>query len=345
MKKITAIICTLALLTAFTGCDSKETSGGVPESTENSDSAPISTDDPESAPDSSENPESDPESSESKSEQKLSDEQLKMISELDIQSFAGPDGETVRAADAADVFKAEAAHTKDGSPGFKMDSAMKSDDIEIDSDGNLIEPEIESTVLRYDFAYLRYCRPLFYKGELLDEADEQKMIDELPDDKWFKVRAGDKLDCGLTVKKSVYERFPVETSFPTRDNYVEFDGELTLEGLLYTITNDRDYLVKQGDLTFIPDPTKTSNIPDCTQQVDPENVIRRSVYGEDYVLTDGGATWIVGTVDGIDKDYIFGDDELVRVKVTLKNIRYGGIFTCDMPAFYAEIADIDRIDE
>lgn len=344
MKKITAIICTLALLTAFTGCENKETSGGVPESSTGN-SATESTENSDSTPNSTDNSESAPESSESKPEHKLSDEEMKLISELKLKSFVGPDGETVKAEDADCVFDTRSEHTEVGSPGFKMDSAMKSDDIEIDSDGNLIEPEIESTVLRYDFAYLRYCRPLFYKGELLDEADEQKMIDELPDDKWFKVRAGDKLDCGLTVKKAVYERFPVETSSPTRDNYVEFDGELTLEGLLYTVPNDRDYLVKQGDLTFIPDPTKTNGIPDCTQQVDPENVIRRSVYGEDYVLTDGGATWIVGTVDDIDKSYIFGDDELVRVKVTLKNIRYGGILTCDMPAFYAEIADIDRIDE
>lgn len=64
----------------------------------------------------------------------------------------------------------------------------------------------------------------------------------------------------------------------------------------------------------------------------------------DFILTDGQAAWSVGTVDDIDKDYIFGDDELARVKVTLTNVKYGGFVSIDLPAFYAEIVDIERID-
>lgn len=58
----------------------------------------------------------------------------------------------------------------------------------------------------------------------------------------------------------------------------------------------------------------------------------------------GGNGWIIGKADDIDADGIFRGEELVRVKVTLKNIRCGGILTVDMPAFYAEIVDIERID-
>ena len=237
-------------------------------------------------------------------------------------------------------------HTEEGSPGFKSDSAMVSNKVEVDADGNIINPKSESTVLRYDFAYIRYRRPLFYKGEMLDKAAEQTMIDELPEDKWFKVKAGDKLDCGLTVKKAVYERFPVETHAATRDNYIEFDGEITLEGLLFAVNNNNDYLVEMDDLTFTPDPTKTNGIPDCIVELNTSTnyVISRMMYSDgDYVLTDGGAAWIIGTIDDIDKDYIFGDDELVRVKVTLTNVKYGGILSVDLPAFYAEIVDIERV--
>lgn len=330
MRKRTLTLMALALAAVLlVGCSKKENSDSQTDSTSIQTSVNEST-----------------ESGESELKQKLSDEEMKLISELKIQSFVGPDGEIVQATDAADVFDTEAPHTEIGSPGFKFNSKAISDEMEFDADGNMIDPEMVSTVLRYDFAYIRYRRPLFYKGEMLDEAAEQKMIDELTEDKWFKIKEGDKLDCGLMVKKAVYERFPVETCVPTRDNYIEFDGEITLEGLLYTVKNDRDYLVKTGDLTFIPDPTKTSGIPDCTRELDPNNFISRRTYngGSTYVLTDGGVDWIIGTVDDIDKDYIFGDDELVRVKVTLKNIKYGGILTVDMPAFYAEIADIERVD-
>lgn len=333
----------VAALSGFTGCNA-----GNPEGSESSISAPESTVNVIDSSDSADIPnssESEPESTDGFPEQRLSGEQLEMISKLKIQSFVGPDGETVRAADASDVFDGAAPHDEIGSPGFKFDSKAFNDEAKFDADGNPISPERVSTVLRYDFAYIRYCRSLFYRGELLDDVTEQQMIDELPDNKWFKVKAGDKLDCGLTVKKAVYERFPVEVSDSTRDNYIEFDGEITLEGLLTAAKNDDDYLARIGDLGFTPDPTKTSGIPDCTHQLDPDNVISRQMYSRgDFILTDGKAAWIVGTVDDIDKDYIFGDDELARVKVTLTNVKYGGFVSIDLPAFYAEIVDIERID-
>ncbi|MDE7234624.1 MAG: hypothetical protein K2N29_06130, partial [Ruminiclostridium sp.] len=226
----------IAALAGFTGCNTGN-SGGEVES-DSSISAPEST---VGNSNSLNNSDSKPESSESEPEQKLSDEQLEMISKLKIQSFVGPDGETVRAEDASDVFDGAAPHDEIGSPGFKFDSKAFNDEAKFDADGNPISPERVSTVLRYDFAYIRYCRPLFYRGELLDDVTEQQMIDELPENKWFKVKAGDKLDCGLTVKKAVYERFPVEARDSTRDNYIEFDGEITLEGLLTAAKNDDDY--------------------------------------------------------------------------------------------------------
>lgn len=243
----------VAALSGFTGCNA-----GNPEGSESSISAPESTvngidssDSADSAdiPDSSE---SAPESTDGFSEQRLSGEQLEMISKLKIQSFVGPDGETVRAEDASDVFDGAAPHDEIGSPGFKFDSKAFNDEAKFDADGNPISPEMVSTVLRYDFAYIRYCRPLFYRGELLDDVTEQQMIDELPENKWFKVKAGDRLNCGLAVKKAVYERFPVEARDSTRDNYIEFDGEITLEGLLTAAKNDDDYLSRIGDLGLRP---------------------------------------------------------------------------------------------
>ena len=328
-----ALLMSIMLTGCSTGNSDSQSSGDNSESlSESTESAPEST-------------ESEPEDTESEPEHKLSDGEMKLVSELKLKSFVGPDGETVYAEDADYVFDTLTEHTEAGSQGYKSGSECYSDDFEVDENGELTDPEIITTVLRYDFAYIRYCRPLFYMGERLDDDVEQKMIDGLPEDKWFKVKAGDKIDCGLTVKEAVYERFTVESHWPTRDNYIEFDGDITLEGLLFTAKDDGNYLTKMGDLVFMPDATKTNGIPDSTDQFEPDNVITRTMYNGSYVLYDGGAAgWVVGTVDDIDKNYIFRDDEIVRVKLTLTNIRYGGISTGIIPAFYAEIIDIERAD-
>ena len=159
-------------------------------------------------------------------------------------------------------------------------------------------------------------------------------------------KGGDKLDCGLTVKKAVYERLPVQTNYPTRDNYIEFDGEITLEGLLFTVQNNRDYLTQPGDLVFSPDATKTSGLPVSNAQFenDYDAYYTTGPNGEFVMMDIGSYGWQIGKADEIDRDAIFGDDEVVTVKVTLRNVRYGGIYTYDMPSIYAEIVDIDRID-
>lgn len=339
-KPVTAIITAAIILASFTACTSNsEPDGGVSNNL-----SAISDDLVNSGNfhnnENSEAADPDPQKPE------LSENAKKLLSEIDVKSFTGPDGETVQAADAADIFDTRTEYVRDGSTGFKFDAAVKSDKYEFDENGAMIDPERTFTVLRYDFAYLRYCRPLFYRGEMPDKETEQKMISELPEDKWFKVKAGDKLDCGLTVKKALYERFPVDTKDAMRDNYIEFDGELALEGVLTYSKNDRAYASSMGDLSFIPDPTKTSGIPDCTIGMDTDDSVSRFMFSADnFLLFDGSGGWAVGTVDDIDKDYIFGDDDLVRVKVTLKNLVYNGKISTDFPLFYAEIVDIERVEE
>ena len=65
MKKITAIICTIAMLAALTACDNKETSGSVPENPGSStgNSAPEITQNSTDNPESTDNSDSTPESS------------------------------------------------------------------------------------------------------------------------------------------------------------------------------------------------------------------------------------------------------------------------------------------
>lgn len=280
-------------------------------------------------------------------ESKLSEEEQTLISKLKQQNFLGPDGETVKAEDASYVFDTNSDFIEDGSSNSKFKTVMY-DDVAFDENGEMIEPELISTVLRYNFAYIRYCRPLFYAGEVLNESEREELINSIDDVKWFKVKAGDKLDCGLTVKKALYEHFPVIYGNPTRDNYIEFDGEITLEGVLYTAQSTRDYLTQPGDLIFAPDPAKTRGIPAITNDFSSSsNNIFYSLgsSGIPFVMSDiGSYGWIIGKADEIDKNEIFGDEELVPVKVTLTNVKAGGYTNPDMPTIYAEIVDIERIE-
>lgn len=264
------------------------------------------------------------------SESKFTEEQLKLLEPPAITSFLGPDGETLLAEDAVDIYE---GHSYYPNP--------------------LDTKTCITAVLKYDFAYIRYARPFFYAGDILDENARQEKLDALPEVEWFKIRVGDKLDCGLTVKKAEYERYAVsgntvEFRGPILNNTIEFDGEITLEGVLYTAQSTRDYLTQPGDLIFAPDPTKTSGIPAITNDFSgSSNNIFYSLgsSGIPFVMSDiGSCGWIIGKADEIDKDEIFGDEEQVRVKVTLTNVKAGGYVNPDMPTIYAEIVDIERAD-
>ena len=263
-----------------------------------------------------------PEISANVAEQRLSEEQLKMITGLEIQSLVGPDGETVLITDAADIVKYTG----------------------ID----------EETILLFDFAYIRYSRPYFYAGMYI--ADEER--EPLPEMKWFKVRKGDLLDCGLTVKRAEFNMKP--SSNWERLTYlqtIELDGEITLEGMLFATTNPNDYSSKVGDLNFIVDPNQTDNIPVVRLNHDNNDIwnnLNRIMFPEhdpEYIESDVRNTWYIGNIDdsNFDQSTIFDSDEFVRVKATLKNIKLdvfnelggGGI---GGEKVTAEIVEIERID-
>lgn len=345
MKKITAIFCTLALLTSFTGCNNNETSGSVPDS-ESSVSATGST---VMNSDSSDNSESTPESSGSAHEQRLGDEQLEMISVLTTQSLVGPDGETVLMTDAVDA-------VNDKGERLYSQELLKDEDGDYILDENGIPMMDETTVdvmLTFDFAYIRYARPYFYAGKYIEDEEREP----LPEMKWFKVREGDRLDCGLTVKKAQLDMFPVlGWNHLTYLQTIELDGEITLEGMLFATTNPNDYASKVGDLNFIVDPTKTEGIPVVRLDHDQNEVwynlnrIMNHDYEPEYIESDVSNTWYIGNIDddNFDESSIFGGDELVNVKVTLKNVKLdvfdefagGGISGENVTA---EIVDIERV--
>lgn len=92
-------------------------------------------------------------------------------------------------------------------------------------------------VLEYDFGFLRYA------NSYSDSADY--------DNTWFKVKAGDILDNGMTVKSADYlvAWYDGETRFYSSE--VELTGEVEAEGVLFCYEEDNGDF-KAGDLYFYP---------------------------------------------------------------------------------------------
>lgn len=352
MKKyiaVTAFSLSLAILANVTGCSQ---SGNLSDISDSSVSATEST---VVNSDSSDNSASAPESTDlgtpAVPKHELSEEAKALAAKLKQQGFIGPDGEeVVYLNDAADIYVEE-----DWGRYYNGDLLTDENGAYIRDENDMPkrkDDEWVTTVIKLDFGYMRYARPFFYTQDntpddvKMEELDKQ--FDELPDEEWFKIRAGDKLDCGLTVKSVEYLRYPIEYT-PLIHHKVELDGEITLEGVVFATTNTNDYLAAGvGVLQFTPDPTKTANVPVFSTFYDFEGDRTESYYPNfGYVKSDLVAPWLIGHVDddNFDEQAILGDDGAAMVRVTLKNLNVNS-YDADflLTELHAEIVDIERID-
>ena len=176
----------------------------------------------------------------------------------------------------------------------------------------------------FDSVYMYKAKP-YYRNTI----DEPDMINwetlevkddpgEFTDYEYFKVKAGDKLDNGLTVRSAEFWYGRI-----TNEYYVDlsFDGELTLEGILYRTPED-EYGTNKGDLHFFPDTSKNDffspfKLYRATPNLFADNVNKLAVNyaGEDIRL-------------GNDSDApsevleILGDNVFTKVKVTVTDLHF-----------------------
>ncbi|MCM1168296.1 MAG: hypothetical protein NC401_20105, partial [Ruminococcus sp.] len=205
--------------------------------------------------------------------------------------------------------------------------------------------------------YMRYARPFFkttldvqfdfdafdgyedyevYQalGEFLREGSEQFSALDAEKD-CFEVKTGDRLENGLLVTVEPTERSEEYT-------FIKLDGEFTMEGVLYLEKEDHDYIYRARDLTFYPDGTKNSFIPASGAEI--MSVVFPGTHSIEGVAFDG-YPYFLGNIDdaGIDEREIFGDKELVRVRLTVDNITIGPVESI-YDDLHADIVDIERID-
>lgn len=177
---------------------------------------------------------------------------------------------------------------------------------------------------------------------------------------FFEVKPGDKFENGLVVKSAEttyiamlpeavdeWKNDPYATEYdPFYKTIIEFDGTLTLEGILYKYAYDEDYNAAPNDVFFYPDTTKNEFVPMWHNMPSETALLDSDV----AVIHDG--MYYLGNLDGFgyfpgvdyDVDEILGDKNYARVKITLKNICIGSVDRSTQSPQRAEIADIERID-
>ena len=325
MKRITSIIITAALIAALAGCNKAENSDSNSTSTADNSTT-------ESAVESDGNT--------STSEPELSDDVKKLLEKFPkVAEYTGYDGnvmplDRIKNVKFSEEFNPtvtyDLGYMTYGSPVFA--TSLDNDDWKSDGDGF-------SDVLDW----LRYCR---------DEAEKS-----FPDHNFFMVKSGDKLENGLVVKTAEQycitltpedEKMCEEMGTPLNilsGGKIEFDGTLTLEGVLYKYEGDPQYFSLQNDVFFYPDTTKNEFVPMywAGPTVELLNSDVGVIHDGSYYLGNLGNIDDIPSVD-YDVDEIFGDKNYARVRITLENIYFDSSMSNSSSFQNARIADAELLD-
>ncbi len=293
MKKIISAFLAAALLVSLTGCSN----GEVPDPSNESD--PVSTPSADNTDYSGD--------TQSTSSVTLDPETQKLIDEFPLDTFVGFDGKEVKKTDAVGAMQGE--------------------------DGQI-------TYLTYNFAYLRYAKPVWkntlLNADLIDwETYEFKDDTErrISDPNYFSVKAGDVLDNGLTVKKATTIFYPQradgengESGFEMCQSRstVNFEGQLTLKGILHCVAEDTDYVDMGGDLFFYADPSDGKLITPSKENTRMDHIASVVDPETKFALLCDGQRFYLGNVNEgsvIDLSGVIDKGEYRNATVTLENVR------------------------
>lgn len=300
LKKIPALALTLSMLFAFTSCSKNgdESTNDSSQSIENqseNNSNNSSTTSDNASTSGSESGTQTPSVA-------LDTETQKLIDDFPLDSFIGYDGKEVKKTDAV--------------------GAMQGDSGQI-------------TYLTYDFAYLRYAKPI-WKNTLLNtdiiDWETYEFNDDTPrrisDPNYFSVKAGDLLDNGLSVKNATTVFYPqtVESGLEICQSRstVNLEGQLTLKGILHWVAEDTDYIDMGGDLFFYADPSDGKLITPSKENLKMERLVSIVDPETKFALLCDGQRFYLGNVNGgdvIDLSGVINSGEYRNATVTLDNVR------------------------
>ena len=307
MKKITLIILTLAIMASLTACN--DNSDNVIVDTPQNSSDTTTSSGSEVGNNSGENS-----SSTSDSPETSVDPQTQaLIDAFTLDSFTAPDGSTVDKSEAVYAYGSEESGT--------------------------------TLTIGYDFSYMRYAEPLFdttFDNPNLIDWDTLEFNTDIgflvENTNYFKVKAGDTLENGLTVESAQYW---IGTDGEVFSSEIILNGELTLEGILLCFADIPEYIDNQGDLLFFADSTKNHLIPVAREYgID---ITARFMYDNFAAIYDGQNIRFGNINDiSVDIDDLFRDVNYVKAKITMKGVRV--MYTENGGGFvYAEPVDVEVI--
>lgn len=214
------------------------------------------------------------------------------IESFPLDSFTAPDGSTVNKSEAV-----YAAPLDDGS----------------------------TYAIGFDFSYMRYAKPLFdntFENPGLIDWDTLEFDTDIgfmiEDTDYFKVKAGDTLENGLTVESAQYW---ISRNGELFSSDIVLDGELTLKGVLHCIAEVPDYIDNQGDLLFFADTTENDFVPMPVSPVD--LTLKWTDTTDGFAAVFDGIIMRFGNIKdtSIDLTDTFRNGSYVEAEITMKNIR------------------------
>lgn len=232
------------------------------------------------------------------------------------------------------------------------------------------EEEVRSPTVAYNLSYITYGIPCYadtLDGSWKTEGDYSTIYDWISDrrdkaeknfanSEFIMVKPGDKLENGLVVKsaKLVYYALTPEEEKELKESgaqfggiasdLIEFDGTLTLEGMLFRYTADPDYFEIPNDVFFYPNTTKNKFVPMWN------NDISDVSFDSDIGMVSVGSYFLGNPdKDGVNMNLVdeaLGEANYAYVKITLENFRIGGdlLDNGGSRPQRADIVNIERID-
>lgn len=179
----------------------------------------------------------------------------------------------------------------------------------------------ELPILEFEFGFVRYSQPIF-QSSLDSEFDAEEMQFKEPVDsklseiKYVMVKPGDTLENGLTVR-SAKLLFSWEGASMIKSCKIEYDGEVTFEGILFKMDED-EYITAKDDLLFMPDPTKSEYVPKRYEEY--EHIFTYSL--NNTAISSDADSINFGNIGNYSLDFsdAFGENSCVKAKVTFGNL-------------------------
>lgn len=318
MKKIISIFCVTALLVSLTGCSN----GEIPDALKESDNTSTISDNL-----SSNNNSDESNNLENPNSMNSSPEPQKPKGEPTL--LTKPDGTPIYTSEISEIYKGseERGNKETISLEQAEQLAHEGGDFTVKCDGFFYGYIPEKALNRVDDPEMFEERGDGETFEFLGEMSDRKSgyNRRLIDLTCFKV--GDKFN-GLTVKRA-YTLFTNDgeskgfSGVHVSDGYIEFDGEIELEGYI-NVTPMETFYGTGGDMEFLPNGESSTKLPDLSPAWDQESNKYYAVTDVVYCGYFGDWKLDFGNMYKVDCDTsgLQPGDSFVKVKGMLDNIKY-----------------------